>query len=250
MRVVLFEDEHIAAQKLKNVLLSLDSNIEIVATITSIEDGKEFFSAKPQVDLVFLDIHLEDGLSFTLLEENLIQCPVIFVTAYDRYAIKAFKYNSIDYLLKPALKQDVAEAIAKYERQGMLPQPNLEKIKSVYSKESIDFKERFTVKYGDRIRLINTPEISCFYSRAKGSFIYHDSGKSYLLEQSLDHILTLVNPKEYFKVNRKHIVRIDAIDTIVAYSNSRQKVILKTPLDEDIIVAREKVKEFKAWIGG
>lgn len=248
MRVVIFEDEAIAAQKLRNMLLSLNQEIEILAVLNSVEDGRDFFSKNVEVDLVFLDIHLEDGLSFSLLEENLIQCPVIFITAYDRYAIKAFKFNSIDYLLKPALKSDLEQALKKYSRQGITP--ITKKIISELKKSDSDqdFKERFTVKYGDRIRLVPTSEIGCFYSRAKGTFIYTESGKSYLLEQSLDYITTLINPKEFFKVNRKHIIRIDAIDSVLAFSNSRQRILLKTPLDEEIIVAREKVKEFKTWM--
>lgn len=252
MRVVIFEDEHIAGEKLQLLLERIDPEIEVLKIIPSIAEGFEFLE-KNTIDLGFFDIHLEDGLSFSLLEKAEINFPVIFTTAYDRYAIQAFKHHSIDYLLKPIQKQDVIQALEKFKQLSTAFSPEvLTRISSQkISKDTFNvYRERFTVKIGDRIKIIPTEEIVCVYSRAKGTFLFTSSGKSYLLEQSLESILSLLDPNIFFKVNRKHIVRIDKIDSLLQFSNSRQKVVLPIPFDEEIIVAREKVKLFKTWLEG
>ena len=252
MRVVIFEDEHIAGEKLQLLLKAINPNIEILKIIPSIKEGVTFL-ADNQIDLAFFDIHLEDGLSFSLLEKGSINFPIIFTTAYDRYAIEAFKHHSIDYLLKPIQKSDLIQSLEKFSRLSQsIPSDAMKRITSLSLSEKPynSYKERFTIKVGDRIRIIPTREIICIYSRAKGTFIFTSSGKRYLLEQSLENVLSLLDPDIFFKVNRKHIVRIDKIDSLLQFSNSRQKIVLTIPFDEEIIVAREKVKLFKRWLEG
>jgi DNA-binding LytR/AlgR family response regulator len=250
MKTLIIEDEQIAFEKLKSLLGQLSPEIEIVGHLKSIEEGIAFLTKQPAIDLAFFDIQLEDGLSFSILESVESNFPIIFTTAYDEYAIRAFDHHSIAYLLKPIHKTDLKKALDKHKTQ---------RIDSAYSKllklaiqeaRKTEYKERFTVKIGDKIRLFETNEICCFFSRDKGTFIQTSVGKQYLVDYSLEQIATLVNPKKYFRANRKHLIRIDALEKVVQHSNSRLKVFLVPPFDEDIIVAREKVSDFKAWLEG
>jgi len=248
IRVAIFEDESIAKERIQKLLLSLDVEVEIVAIISSIKEGRTFLSKKEHIDLAFFDIHLEDGLSFALLDEEKIQFPIVFVTAYDKYTLTAFNYHSIGYLLKPLQKEDLAKAITKYSNIESFDSKLLHKIKHSFLSLKLNFKERFTVKYGDKIRIIPVESIACFYSQSKGTYLYTFTNESFLMDDSLEAVKSLLDPSIYFKVNRKYIIRIDAIKSLTQYSNSRQKVILNCTLDDEIIVAREKVREFKIWL--
>jgi two-component system response regulator LytT len=248
IRIAIFEDEAIAKERIQALLMSLDVEIEIVAIISSIREGREFFAQKKHIDLAFFDIHLEDGLSFALLDEKNIQFPIIFVTAYDQYALDAFNYHSIGYLLKPLQKNDLAKAIDKYSNIATLDTQLLNKIRSSFLTQKHSYKARFTIKYGTKIRIIPVATIACFYSKSKGTYLHTYSDDICLLDDSLEAVYSLLDPSLYFKVNRKYIVRIEAIKSLTQYSNSRQKVVLSCQLAEEIIVAREKVKEFKKWI--
>jgi two-component system response regulator LytT len=199
--------------------------------------------------LGFFDIQLTDGLSFSVLEQLEIKFPVVFTTAYDEYAIQAFQHHSIGYLLKPIQKSDLENVLLKY---GDYWKPNDRKelltVLRQFGKQK--YKERFTMRIGDRIKLIDKQDIACFYSRFKATFILTKAGKSYDIEHSLDAINELINPAEFFRINRKHIIRLAAIDSVIHYTNSRLKIVLTANLDEDLIVARERVKEFKNWLEG
>lgn len=250
MKTLIIEDEQIAYEKIKSLLEQLSKEIEIVGHIKSIEEGIAFLKKQPAIDLAFFDIQLEDGLSFSILESVETNFPIIFTTAYDEYAIRAFDHHSIAYLLKPIHKSDLKKALDKLKVQ---------RIDSAYSRllklaiqeaRETEYKKRFTVKIGDKIRLFETNEICCLFSRDKGTFIQTSAGKQYLVDYSLEQISTLVNPKKYFRVNRKHLICIDALEKVVQHSNSRLKIFLVPAFDEDIIVAREKVNEFKAWLEG
>ncbi|MFT5778942.1 MAG: DNA-binding LytR/AlgR family response regulator [Crocinitomicaceae bacterium] len=249
MRVIILEDEPIALEKLTLLLNRIDSSIEVVGSAKSVKDALVLIEANDHIDLGFFDIQLSDGLSFSVLERLELKFPVVFTTAYNEYAIQAFQHHSIGYLLKPLQKSDLEQVLLKY-RDYWKPNNNSDLLKVLRQFGEKKYKDRFTLKVGDRIKLIEKSEIACFYSRFKATFILTRAGKSYDIEHSLDALNELINPEEFFRVNRKHIVQIDAIDTIINYSNSRLKVVLSASLDEDVIVAREKVKEFKKWLEG
>jgi len=248
MKVLIVEDELIAFEKLKILLSRIAPEISIIGHAKSIDEGIEFIENTPVIDLAFFDIQIEDGLSFSILEHVTKKFPVIFTTAYDDYAIRAFDHHSIAYLLKPIQKADLEKALDKFN--STQPEPNYSELllKAINDARKVNYKERFTVKIGEKIRLFDIRDIACFFSRDKGSFLCTNEAKHYVIDYPLDQLETMVDPKKYFRVNRKHIICIDAIDKIIQHSNSRLKVVLKTTIDEDVIVAREKVKTFKNWL--
>lgn len=250
MNVIIIEDEHIAFEKLKVLLSLIDPNIQLVGHAKSVKEGIELIEDSNVIDLAFFDIQLEDGLSFTILENTTKQFPVIFTTAYDDYAIRAFDHHSIAYLLKPIQKSDLQKAIAKFQSTQVQPDYALILQKAIQDARKPNYKERFTVKIGDKIRLFDINEIAGFFSRDKGSFLLTKEGKQYLVDYPLDRLESLVDPSKFSRVNRKHIIGIDAIEKVLSFTNSRQKVVLSCDFDEEIIVAREKVKAFKMWLEG
>lgn len=250
MKVLIVEDELIAYEKLKALLLRIAPETTIVGHAKSIDEGIHLIENSQTIDLAFFDIQLEDGLSFSILEQVASSFPVIFTTAYDNYAIRAFEHHSIAYLLKPVQKSDLENALAKYQSTQTPSNYSALLLEAIREARQVNYKERFTVKIGDKIRLFETNEIACFFSRDKGSFLTTNEGKQYLVDHPLDRIETMVDPTKYFRVNRKHIIGVACIEKLIQYSNSRLKVLLKTPFDEEIIVAREKVKNFKEWLEG
>lgn len=200
---------------------------------------------------MLLDIQLSDGLSFEIFEEIEIKSAIIFTTAYDEYALKAFKLNSIDYLLKPIDSDDLEKAISKFK----LFQPNelkngfnLEQLKLLVSPSQKNYKKRFTVKIGQHLKMISVDAIECFFSENKATHIHTIDNRSYLLENTLDQLEDKLQPETFFRVNRKFVVNINAIKDIIAYSNSRLKLKLQSYAESEIIVSRERVKDFKNWL--
>ncbi len=250
MRVLIIEDEKIAFQKLKAMLQLLVPDIEIVGHASSVIEGKKLVEKHKTVDLAFFDVQLEDGLSFTILEQTNYQFPIIFTTAYDDYAIRAFDHHSIAYLLKPIQKKDLEKALKKYSPSQYNADYSYLLKKAIEEVRKKRYKERFTVKIGDKIRLFETDEIACFFSREKGSFLCSSSNKHFAVDYPLDEIVALIDPTKFFRINRKHIVSINAIEKLVQFTNSRLRVVLNIEFDEDLIVAREKVKAFKNWLEG
>lgn len=250
MRVLIVEDEQFAFEKLEIMLAKIDSNIEIIGHAKTISAAVEVIQQQKQIDLALFDIQLSDGLSFSIFDRVEINFPIIFTTAYDNHAIRAFKHNSVDYLLKPIRLPDLQYALDKFDKIWK-PQNNIENLEKDYKNRiEEDYKERFTVKIGNHIKMLKSEEISCFYSLDKGSFVISNSDNNYLIDYSLDHLMNKLNPEYFFRVNRKFIININSIKDIMAYSNSRLKINLKTKTEEDIIVSREKVKLFKKWIEG
>lgn len=249
MKVVLLEDEPIALSKLTMLLKSIDPKMEIVGHANSIEYALKIIAANDDIDLGFFDIQLIDGLSFKVFERMKVNFPVVFTTAYDEYAIKAFEHHSIGYILKPIRKKDLELVLGKFKDQWR-PAGNDQLISVLNQFTQKKYKDRFTVKIGERIKIIDSANISAFYSRFKGSYIYTDSNNSYDLEPSLDAIEDLIDPKLFFRVNRKQIIALKAIKSINQHSSSRLKIELTGSFDEEIIVARERVKEFKNWLEG
>ena len=250
MNIVIIEDEKPAARRLSRMLEDL--GVQANRMLHSVEESIEWFQNNEHPDLLFLDIQLSDGLSFEIFEHVSISSAIIFTTAYDEYALKAFKLNSIDYLLKPIDEDELKAAVDKYKSQHIEKtdvQLNFEDIKKLLV-NPIDrkYKKRFTIKVGQHLKIISTDDVECFYSENKATYIYTNTNRSYLLDGALEQVQTELDPEKFFRVNRTFIVQISAIKDIVSYTNSRLKIILNSYNETEIIVSRERVKDFKNWI--
>jgi len=250
MKVLIIEDEPQAAERLISLIQNLQSDIEISDNLDSVKGSVEWLSKNQAVDLIFMDIQLADGLSFEIFEKVEVNAPVIFTTAYNEYALKAFKVNSIDYILKPVDKQELEAAFKKY--QNLTQQPASQKmIESIgYAMQMLikKYKERFVIKVGEHLKSVETNEILFFFSLEKTTFAQTTDGRKHILDFTLDQLDGLLDPARYFRINRKYIVRVDSIKDMISHTNSRIKLILKTSDDDDVIVARERVQEFKEWL--
>ncbi|GHS94556.1 DNA-binding response regulator [Bacteroidia bacterium] len=248
MKVLIVEDERPASQKLSRLLEEIDTSIEIVEVLKSVEQTVNWLLQNPSPELIFMDIQLEDGICFEIFEKVKIKTPVIFTTAYDEYTLKAFKVNSVDYLLKPIVPEELKNALDKFKAYHK-PQTDEAKFESIIKQLQPQTKERFLIKTGEHYRSIQTSDIRCFYISERCNFMLVDTGKSYPVDYSLDKIEQLVDPKLFFRVNRNFIVRFSAIQDIIAYSSNRLKIILTNRTEkEEIIVSRERVAAFKEWM--
>jgi DNA-binding LytR/AlgR family response regulator len=250
MNVIIIEDEKPAARRLNRMLAALD--IKVQQMLHSVEESLNWLQNNEHPDLIFLDIQLSDGLSFEIFEEIEVKSAIIFTTAYDEYALKAFKLNSIDYLLKPIDDDELAAAVHQFKEQQPSQsdvQVNLDDIrKLLVNPVDRKFKKRLSIKVGQHIKIIHINEIECFYSENKATYIHTSENRNYLLDNSLENWQEQLDPEQFFRVNRTFIVHINAIKDIVAYSNSRLKLILHSYNEQEIIVSRERVKDFKNWI--
>jgi DNA-binding LytR/AlgR family response regulator len=251
MTTIIIEDEKPAARLLQRKLEKL--NIQVGVMLHSVEESIDWFSKNEHPDLIFLDIQLSDGLSFEIFEKVVIKSAIIFTTAYDEYALRAFKLNSIDYLLKPIDEDDLEVAVSKFKTR--LPkqetvQLDFEQIKRMLTNPfEKNYKKRFTVKIGQHLKVFAIDEIECFFSENKGTYIHTFDNRNYLIENTLEFLEQELDPLDFFRINRKFIIPLKAIKEIVLYSNSRLKVILPSYKEDEVIVSREKVSEFKTWIG-
>jgi len=250
MKVVIIEDEKPAARRLSRMLNEL--GIEPIAMLHSVNESINWFYSNQHPDLIFLDIQLSDGLSFEIFEEVEVKSAIIFTTAYDEYALKAFKLNSIDYLLKPIDIEELENAVNQYKKihsATFNPGFDFEQIKSLIAPAEKNFKKRFTVKIGQHLKMVPMDTIECFYSENKATNIHTIEHRNYLIEDTLEQLEDVLEPEYFYRVSRKYIVNINAIKDIISYSNSRLKLILNSYNESEIIVSRERVKEFKNWIG-
>ncbi len=253
MKILIVEDEPLAAAQLAALIAGIVPDAKILAVCDTIESTLKWLSGNEAPDLAFFDIHLGDGISFEIFKRAELQIPVIFTTAYDQYALQAFKVNSIDYLLKPIDKTELASALHKFE---LLHQTTSAKITPQLIQNLIssigkpEYKKRFLVKIGTHLRSIDTESVSYFYSYQKGTFLKSDDGRNYLLDQTLETIEQLVDPDKFFRINRKYLVSLSSIIDVISYSNSRFKLKVKDQEEDDFLVAREKVKLFKDWLEG
>ncbi len=250
MHVIIIEDEKPAARRLSRLLREI--GVEVSTMLHSVAEAVDWFQNHPHPDLIFLDIQLSDGLSFEIFDLIDIQSSIVFTTAYDEYALQAFKLNSIDYLLKPIDEEELKVAVKKYQKlKPGAPSITLdfEDIKKLLvNPVEREFKKRFTVRVGPHIKILNTDEIECFYSENKGTYAATDEGRNYLLDATLEQLETELQPAVFFRVSRKFYVNINHIKDIVAYSNSRLKIKLNRYDEQEIIVSRERVKDFKLWL--
>ena len=255
MTTLIIEDEKPAARLLQRKLEKL--NIAVATMLHSVEESIDWFSNNEHPDLIFLDIQLSDGLSFEIFEKIDIKSAIIFTTAYDEYALKAFKLNSIDYLLKPIDEDDLDVAVTKFKSR--LPKPesvnsnlqlDFEQIRKMLSNPfEKNYKKRFTVKIGQHLKVITTDEIECFFSENKGTYIHTFDNRNYLIDSTLEILEQELDNKDFFRVSRKFIIPLQAIKEIQVYTNSRLKVILPSYKEDEVIVSREKVQDFKTWLG-
>ena len=240
--VLIIEDEMPAARRLKKMLQKED--VQVDAILPSVSEALEYLNNNPEPDLILSDIQLSDGISFDIFEKVQPACPIIFTTAYDQYAINAFKHNGIDYLLKPFSQDELHTAIDKFRKT----QPAIDYQKLIQSLQPKRYKQRFACKYGQHIKSIADTDIAYFYSMDKTSYLVTVDGETFIYENSLESIAGQVNPKRFFRVNRGFIVSFESIRDILAYSNSRLRILLKPVSQTDVIVARERVKDFKSWL--
>lgn len=252
MKVVIIEDEAFAALRLKKMIREYNPAIEILAELESVAASLKWFKTNPEPDLIFLDIHLEDDLSFAIFEQIHISSPVIFTTAFDEYAIKAFKLKSIDYLLKPIVREELAAALKKYEQFQGLHQSSVD-LPSLYkmlTTNSPAFRTRFSISVGTKIKIIEVEDIAYFFVMDKGVYLRTFEGSTFTIEFTLDKLEEMLSPASFFRINRKYLVNIASITNMVAYSRGRIKLELKPAADEafDTIVSIDRSGEFKKWL--
>lgn len=250
MKVIIIEDEKPSARRLQRMLDKLD--IQVDTLLHSVAESIEWFQNNPHPDLIFLDIQLSDGLSFEIFEAIDIKSAIIFTTAYDEYALKAFKLNSIDYLLKPIDDEELDAAVDQYKNrlsENRTVSLDFEDIKRMLTNPlEREYKKRFSVKVGQHLKLINIDEVECFFSENKGTYLHTVDGRNYLLDTTLETLEDELEPEVFFRINRKFFVNVHAIKDIISYTNSRLQIKLNSYNEQDVIVARERVKDFKNWL--
>lgn len=249
MKALIIEDEEIASKRLRNLVNELGFDIDIVDILDSVESGKAWFKNNEVPDLVFLDIQLNDGYGFDILEALKAQPPVIFTTAYNEYAVRGFKFNGIDYLLKPIDKNELKRALEKFLNRTMVKDapaiPQLEQFKNIFKKE---YKHRFMVKVGNHFSTFNVADIAYFKAEEGSICLFTENGKCYPIEYTIDQLEDIVNPIDFFRVNRKYLVSLKAVNEIHNYFNSRLLLKISPQTEEKVIVSRERCSGFKKWL--
>lgn len=250
IKVIIIEDEKPSARRLQRMLSHI--GIEAQAMLHSVSEAVTWFETNEHPDLILLDIQLSDGLSFEIFERVEVKSAIIFTTAYDEYALKAFKLNSIDYLLKPIDDEELETAISKFRSNHLEPHDlfiDINQIKKLLINPlDREYKKRFTIKVGQHLRVVETEDIECFYSEQKATYCHTVDKKNYLLDLSLEQLEEKLDPVKFCRVNRKFIINMDGISDIISYTNSRLQVKLKHFSEQEIIVSRERVKDFRKWL--
>ena len=253
MKILIFEDEPLAAARMKRLVEELQPDVEVLACLSSVQAGFDWFDQNDVPDLLLLDIHLADGSSFELFEQIDTEIPVIFTTAYDQYAIEAFRVNSIDYLLKPIRVEALNQALEKFlKRQpnGTTAPQDLQGLIHSLQRLTPSYQKRLVIKYGPHIKAIEIQDIAYFYIESKVTLLRTFEGKSYAADQNLDQLEQILDPEVFFRVNRQMIVHIRGIEQMYAYSKSRVKIDLTPPLDQEVIVSADRSPHFKRWLAG
>jgi DNA-binding LytR/AlgR family response regulator len=250
LNVIIIEDEKPSARRLQRMLEKI--NVNVNELLHSVEESVMWFQNNEHPDLIFLDIQLSDGLSFEIFDQVDIKSAIIFTTAFDEYALQAFKLNSIDYLLKPIDEEELEASIKQYRSVNSGPQNiqvDFDDIKKLLTNPvEREYKKRFTTKIGQHLKMINVDEIECFYSENKGTYAHTVDGRDYLLDTTLEKLEHELSPKIFFRISRKFYVNINAIKDIISYTNSRLQLKLNNYNEHEVIVARERVKDFKLWL--
>ncbi|MGJ8685166.1 MAG: LytR/AlgR family response regulator transcription factor [Nonlabens sp.] len=251
MKAIIIEDEKPSARRLNRMLQELDITAEVM--LHSVQESVEYLLNNPAPDLIFLDIQLSDGLSFEIFDQVKVDIAIIFTTAYDEYALQAFKLNSIDYLLKPIDEDELKAAVERF--QARFRESNNNQLidfnqiaKMLGNPVDRVYKKRYTAKVGEHLKLFNTDEVQLFYSENKGSYLNLENGRNYLIDEKLEAIEKELDPEQFFRISRQAIINVNAIDDMISYTNSRLKVKIDSFKEFDLIVSRERVKEFKNWL--
>jgi DNA-binding LytR/AlgR family response regulator len=251
MTVLIIEDEPHAAERLEKLIREVLPSSKIVGTFDSVKKSVQWFKSNRSPEIVFMDIQLADGLSFSIFEQCEVNSPVIFTTAYDEYALKAFKVNSIDYILKPVDKDDLAKALTKLNTLSgseTSTKALLDNIAQAMQMLMKKYKSRFVIKVGEHLKTIDIESVRYFYSQDKTTFCVTEENRNFILDYTLEQLEEMLDPGIFFRINRKYLLRSSSIQDIITYTNSRLKLVLKGSQDKDIIVARERVQEFKNWL--
>lgn len=256
MKILIIEDEHLAARKLQKLVMDIDPSVQIVGMTESIESSVNWLKSNPHPDVILMDIELADGQSFEIFNRTEVHSTIIFTTAYDEYALKAFKVNSIDYLLKPVRPEDLTRALDKFKSMKSAnttaeSQVNIEKLLTElrHSQSSKNFRERFLVKQGQKLITVETTEIAFFYAEDRLNFLKTKGGQKFIIDYTLDELETQLDPSVFFRLNRQFIAHVKSIESVHPYFNSKLKIYLKPAVEEEVLVSREKASEFKAWMG-
>jgi DNA-binding LytR/AlgR family response regulator len=249
MNILIIENEKPATDKLIRLLMKIDKSINILGVIETVEGAINRLQENPQPDLILMDIQLDDGLCFEIFETANIDIPVIFTTAYDEYILKAFKVNSIDYLLKPIEEGLLNSALTKFKKLYADKDPFKRDFKQILFEFRNQFKSRFLIKIGDKYRSVPIGEISHFHINERSVFLSDLQGKDYGIDYSLEQLQTMLDPRKFFRINRECIVNLESISLMYSYSSSRLQLTLKNIEKSDLfVVSRDKVSEFKRWI--
>jgi DNA-binding LytR/AlgR family response regulator len=250
MNIAIIEDEKLAAEHITRLIKQADSSIHIATVLDSIKTSVEWFSQNPMVDLVLMDIQLSDGLSFEIFDRIKLNVPVIFTTAYDEYALRAFKVNSVDYLLKPISPNDLEKALNKFK---LLHEDNKNEgisqqlVRQLLTSVSSEYRKRFLVKTADKLQFIDCKSINYFVSIESNTFL-HTANRLYDIDFTLDELTSILNPADFYRINRKYIISMSAIHEMHNWPGNRILIKLNAATDEELLVSREKVSEFKQWI--
>jgi two-component system response regulator LytT len=249
MTVLLIEDETLAAERLQNLLTGIDPSITLVAHLKSVSASVQWLTSNPHPDLILADIRLLDGLCFEIFQQVSVSTPVIFTTAYDQYAIKAFEVNSVDYLLKPVQEEKLRKAITKTKPQTdkTVPVDYAEIIRQLQASQK-QYKARFMVKVGQKIIAVPIEKVAYFYSENKLSFLVTPDQKRYPIDQPLDELMDVLDPHHFFRANRQFIITFSSIAEIHTYFKGRIKLLLSPAANEEVIISSERSPEFKRWI--
>ena len=255
MKILIVEDEDLAVKKLQKTLLSIDKMVEVSGVTESIQDTVDFLKENPSPDLILMDIELADGQSFEIFNLTEVKAPVIFITSYDEYALKAFKVNSVDYLLKPVQKDELEAALNKYKSlKGNGTSKNNNDINTLIKElqtklQPKEFRKRFLVKQAQKLVSIEVDDIAYFYSDGRLNFFKTTDNRKFVVDYTMDELSEMLDPDKYFRISRSFYVSIDSIDQIHDYFGNRLLLHLKPAVDKEALVSREKVMDFKKWMG-
>jgi len=254
LKVLIIEDEAPAAEKLERYLHKYSPSIEVLKIIDNVRESIEWLSSSQEkVDLIFMDVQLRDGISFSIFQEIKIEKPIIFITAYNEYALDAFKVNSIDYLLKPITFSDLSASLKKMESLSSQLKWNDEKTRTItqgLASGTKTFKTRFMVKLGEHIRSITTDEITFFFADGRDVYLVTNQLRKFIIDYTLEGLEEILDPTHFYRVNRSYILNISSIQDVIVFSNSRLKITPHIKWEKEIIVSRDKVNDFKHWFDG
>jgi len=251
MKILIVEDESFAADRLEDLLQQLEPTYRVVNRTTSVKASVAWLSSH-QVDLIFLDIQLSDGLSFSIFEQLHVSTPVIFTTAYDEYALKAFELNSVAYLLKPIRADHLRESLEKYKNMKSIFSVDFERLMASFEGNKLEYKKRFLIRIGEKLQKVEVDEIAYCFALEKSVFVKTFSNKTLPMDQTLDVLETALDPEQFFRINRRYLVNMNAVDKMISWSRSRIKLSLKPAADDpmETIVSINRSHNFKKWMGG